>query len=285
MVIRCIIVMYCFINLSILSMELELTSVSQKSTKIPQDTFLDMLPLEIQGLIGSFLWQLNNVDFDTIDYYEKFIFKEKNPINDTTIYYEDEKPLTMVERRYGMIIGGQTSYIDKHIYENKGIILYGGTGVSLTINHLHKQCIIKKKSEHNDLILQCFSPHHNLFGTRTIGNIIIRNINNGKVIFWKNINGSSPQRIYFGLNESVIKIYKVKGSCYKLYFDNPTKKLLISTSFTWREMYLICTIFCNNSECKPSIISKKSADYIIYKELSKDIRIFLEKYLNVKIKK
>src|SRR5438477_11749578 len=93
-----------FVNLSALSMDLEITSAKQKKVKIPKKyrTLLDVLPLEIQGLIGNFLWQLNNVDFNTIDCYEKRILTEKNPINDTTRYYEDEKPLIEKRPNYGV---------------------------------------------------------------------------------------------------------------------------------------------------------------------------------------
>ena len=274
-----------FVNLSALSMDLEITSAKQKKVKIPKKyrTLLDVLPLEIQGLIGNFLWQLNNVDFNTIDCYEKRILTEKNPINDTTRYYEDEKPLIEKRPNYGVRPGVILSYQQWHTYAKKNIILCSHVFEdALIINHHSHQRCITQRWVFNDLMPQCFSPHHNLFATTTSTGrqIKIRNVNNGEEV---KIIKSRCERIQFGLDEPVIKIY-TPAWCYKLYFDNPTKRLLTFTSFTWREAYLICTIYGSNSEYKPSIISKKSIDYIVYRGLPKKIRYFLKKYLNTKIK-
>lgn len=302
---RCFATLYCCTSLLLCGMDLEIVfSKKPKKHHIPkrykayfQETAIDMLPTELKDHISSFIIQLSNVNFDTIDCYDKCIkgqarvkktsqAKETGAQNKTFYCVCKDEPI-LTNKYYSPIYFSQSSPIVRyamHQYPQRNLRMKVGPNFwSISIESSEKEIVRKKYAcGYQHLLENSFSRHGNVFAMCSDDYVYIRTVNNGTSLYKSSLIGGCVVKVYFGWDEPVLLIVDCNNYKYKIYFDDSIKKLLHQTVFTWRQALLIGAIFENNAQYERSIIVKKSAEYYVFKGLDRKIRHFFKKYLNVK---
>jgi len=292
---------------SLLGMKSEVSFLVENKPKFPKFPIEDyvllyQLPMDVQRHIGDYIMQLNGINFDTVDCYEKCIFYEKNPKEDAYRYSGGYEVPSKIRGKEG----------DWYSYPNTKLQIcapqYSPGSLSVWNLSSGKQIF---KNQYWDSFVRLidlpFSLHANLFLVSQGKNPIISlyAVGNGKKLhdFQVGYAHGSAVEAQFAIGQPIIKLMihncRDRIDTHKFYFKNPVRTLLQSMlqskQFIWKEVLILSALYKNSKKYESTKIEKGTIDYCIYENLiakmhgkspnipERDIYAFFRTYLNVEM--